>query len=341
MKKQLLESLLAKYITGKISAKEKEILDNWYDSFEMNKGYIDELNSEEKNLLENRLLKRIDQDIESYETSADRETIDARFAAGNASPSEAKTRTLYSYTYRVAAVFIGIILLTGLAYYTFLSANKVVYAAASGQVLHITLPDSSKAVLNGNTTLTYKEQWWGAKPRTVSLDGEAFFSVVHTDDDRKFIVYTSDGVSVEVLGTEFNVMNRESEVRVVLNSGKVRLNYTVEEEDRKVVMKPGELVEFNANATNYTKKKVNAAMYSSWQDKKLTLDRTTLSEVVTMIEKVYGLTVKVFDQQLLQQKVSGTIPAENIDMLLQNIAVPYGIEIIRKEDVLEIRTAAE
>src|SRR5690606_17847152 len=199
MKKELLEKLLEKYIAGKISDTEKKILDNWYDSFEMDEGYINELTSAENEELEKRLSIKIDQGIDSFEKSdIPQERIIAPFSP------KYKTTPFSPYGYRIAAVFIGIILFTGLAY-MFLHNNQVIHSTAYGQILHVTLPDSSKVILNGNTSLSYDGHWVGDDSREVYLEGEAFFSVVHTHHNLKFIVNTSSQMRVEVLGTEFNV----------------------------------------------------------------------------------------------------------------------------------------
>jgi ferric-dicitrate binding protein FerR (iron transport regulator) len=164
---------------------------------------------------------------------------------------------------------------------------------------------------------------------------------MHKERDQKFIVNTSEQFNVEVLGTEFNVSKRESGTRVVLNSGKVRLNIKEPEGNEQVIMKPGDLVEFKNGPAHYIKKAVNAKVYSSWKDKKLILDHTSLSEILTMLEENYGLKSTVADKDLLDQKVSGSMPAEEINMLLKDIAVTYRIKILKNKDTIEIRKAPE
>jgi ferric-dicitrate binding protein FerR (iron transport regulator) len=48
--------------------------------------------------------------------------------------------------------------------------------------------------------------------------------VKHLNTNQKFLVHTADRLTVEVLGTSFNVFKRPSGTRVVLQSGKVKLN---------------------------------------------------------------------------------------------------------------------
>ncbi|QEC51383.1 FecR family protein [Anseongella ginsenosidimutans] len=115
-------------------------------------------------------------------------------------------------------------------------SSRILYSTGYGEQKHITLPDSSRVVLNSNSSLSFDNNWQPQEPRSVELSGEAFFSVVHTGNNQRFIVNTPEGMEVQVLGTEFNVYDRRGIQRVVLNSGSVRLEY----KDREAVsMAPG------------------------------------------------------------------------------------------------------
>jgi ferric-dicitrate binding protein FerR (iron transport regulator) len=70
------------------------------------------------------------------------------------------------------------------------------------------LPDNSTVILNANSSLRYQENWEAELLREVWVDGEAFFSVVHTHNHQRFRVNVTDDLKVEVLGTEFNVKDR-------------------------------------------------------------------------------------------------------------------------------------
>ncbi|WP_290789971.1 FecR family protein [Flavihumibacter sp. UBA7668] len=66
----------------------------------------------------------------------------------------------------------------------------------------VLLPDGSKVVLNGHSSLVVAEGF-GTDSRIVRLSGEAFFDVVH-DDRSAFLVQTHQ-FTVKVHGTAFNV----------------------------------------------------------------------------------------------------------------------------------------
>ena len=72
----------------------------------------------------------------------------------------------------------------------------------NGEKQMITLPDSSKVILNSGTMLIYPEEFAGNE-RKVYLVGEGIFDV-EADESHPFVVSTKD-FSVTALGTLFNV----------------------------------------------------------------------------------------------------------------------------------------
>lgn len=81
--------------------------------------------------------------------------------------------------------------------------HRVNYSADVGETMFVTLSDGSSAALNSGTTLRYRDRIWS--PRSVTLDGEAYFDVAA--GRRPFVVATFN-VQVRVVGTQFNVRAR-------------------------------------------------------------------------------------------------------------------------------------
>ncbi|QHT67148.1 hypothetical protein GXP67_11070 [Rhodocytophaga rosea] len=245
---------------------------------------------------------------------------------------------MFSYPWRIAAMLTGIIISAVIAYYFLNEKDKVIsYATAYGQTAKIVLPDSSIITLNGNSSIQYISGWSSQVRREVWLKGEAFFSVKHTYNHQKFQVHTSDKFNVEVLGTEFNVYNRNAKTRVVLNSGKVTLNMQESSSQSHLTMNPGEMVEFKDNPSKFVKRGVNAAAYSSWINKKLILDNTSFREIVSLLEETYGLSVMVPDKSLYEERFTGIVPCENAGMLLNAIALSFNLTIQKQGDQVKFQ----
>jgi transmembrane sensor len=203
--------------------------------------------------------------------------------------------------------------------------GKTTYQTAYGELRTITLPDQSVVTLNANSKLTLSRRWHSAADREVWLDGEAFFQVTRLENRQRFLVHTSDKLTVEVLGTAFNVFKRPSGTRVLLQSGKVQLNLGKQNTPEAVVMQPGELIELQPGSDSYSRKMVDPGTAAAWTERRLIFDNTPLSEIITILEETYGLQVKVSRPELLQKRVFGSCPTDDIDVFLTAISKPFGL----------------
>lgn len=230
----------------------------------------------------------------------------------------------------IAAAVGLLLLIAGITLFKLTYNPPIEYATNYGEKRTIQLPDSSVVVLNANSRLTIPSKWTYNSPREVKLKGEAFFSVFHKINNQKFIVYTSDGIQVEVLGTEFNVSDRGSKSRVVLASGKVRLNIARTGNNKQVIMMPGELVEVPDKAGTITKREVNTALYTSWKDNKLVFDNTSLREIATILKEDYGYTIIFQDTALADKKITAYLDAGSLNDILVTLSETLGIKITQK-----------
>ena len=212
-------------------------------------------------------------------------------------------------------------------------------ATSYGQTRTVQLADGSSVMLNGHSTLRYPSAWTPGKPREVWLDGEAYFSVQHQADNQRFVVHTTAGFNVEVLGTKFTVSRRRDKGRVVLLSGKVRVSF----DDRQhpdVLLKPGELVETRevqpAQPVVTAYRKARTAPYASWKDAQLVLDETTIAELAARLQDTYGLEVVVATPELNQRKVTGTVPVRDLAVLLQSLEETFHLRALRQGNRLTL-----
>lgn len=208
------------------------------------------------------------------------------------------------------------------------------YHTAYGETRTVVLPDNSQVILNANSTLRILKDWNDKADREIWLEGEAFFSVVHTKTNQPFRVRTDDGVSVDVLGTMFNVYKRTLKTTVILKSGQIRLNLPMAESQEKILMKPGDMVEFKGK--KYKKEEVDPQLYTAWTQNKIILNHTSLGEMVRMLRDNYGLEVKVADATLLEQTVSGSMPLASAEDLLQQMAKAFQLKITREGSTITI-----
>jgi len=111
-------------------------------------------------------------------------------------------------------------------------------ATAKGETYKVRLPDGSVIWLNAATTLKYPASFAALKARKVQLIGEAYFEIAK-DKAHPFIVET-EGQSVEVLGTHFNINSYADEkiTKTTLLEGSVKVSATQSKQSIKI--SPGE-----------------------------------------------------------------------------------------------------
>lgn len=241
-----------------------------------------------------------------------------------------KARFRTSHWLRVAASLVGVLLLgAGLVWWLTTPAT-VTYRTAYGETQDIVLPDRSRVKLNANSTLSYTDNWEESEKRMVALTGEAYFSVQHTADHRKFLVQTNS-VTVEVIGTSFNVNQRRGRAQVVLDEGKVTLHRP---NDERIIMHPGDLVE--VSPTNYAKKRVDGTQYTAWKDNQLIFDGTPVREIAQLLEDNYGYRVTITDPELADKRFRGRAPAGEVENLLQQLEKVFQLTITTRGNIIRV-----
>jgi transmembrane sensor len=236
----------------------------------------------------------------------------------------------------MAAAAVGLILLvSAIAVFWPQNEKSVQYATTFGEKRTIQLPDNSVIVLNSNSIVTIPEKWDTDKPRRVTLEGEAFFSVTHQANNQKFIVSTPGGKQIDVLGTEFNVYDRDNESRIVLASGKVNLSLQQNGKIKQVEMQPGDLVSVTADAA-FSLKRVDPSLYTAWMEDKIYFDDYTLKDVAHMLEQQYGYKV-VFDSKALSdQKITAFLEVKSPEDILSTISETFEVTITQKDKTITI-----
>lgn len=209
-----------------------------------------------------------------------------------------------------------------------------IYQTPYAQTQQVTLADGTQVTLNANSSL-YVPRWGGfEKNRTVMLEGEAEFSVTHTSDHRRFVVKTSSDFEVEVFGTQFVFYAREQAKKVVLNEGKVRINY---QDGKEQVMKPGDVVTLEAGADTLALSKTDdTKKYSAWKDHQFYFDDTPLSEATKTIREHFGLQVAFNTPALAERRLSGYFKAAKPAEFFQALSILLNVDIRHQGDTVLI-----
>lgn len=212
---------------------------------------------------------------------------------------------------RIAAVFIigfGItIAVKNFANFTEFSAN--------GVTTEFLLPDNSSVLLNAGSSVEYKKWNWNNE-RKLKLDGEAFFKVAK---GKKFVVATDLG-NVTVLGTQFNVKNRNKRFDISCYEGKVQVNY----QNQQVILTKGMMISFENGS------QINASqtdeLAPEWLQKEVNFSKENLQAILDEISRQYNIEIE-YKGKPTNQTFSGTIPMNDLDVALEIIATTYHLTL--------------
>ncbi len=245
-------------------------------------------------------------------------------------------RRLVRWTSRVAGVAAvsACLVLLGAGMYRWWSSSaadvqeqptRFVLATTSGSPGEFELPDGSHLWLNADSRLEYTDEFTAGKCRKVSLSGEGYFEVTR-DSLRPFRVEL-EHISVEVLGTSFNVRSysNEPDEDVVLMTGSVRVDGN--DGNTSVTLRPDERFCYDVSTSSGAVSKVNARSYCQWFDHEMVFDNTELKDILANVERKYGVTVNVADGIDMEKRLSLVVADESVSDVMAVIGSLVGCRV--------------
>jgi ferric-dicitrate binding protein FerR (iron transport regulator) len=196
-------------------------------------------------------------------------------------------------------------------YYTTTLDTKVATLAA--QKTSISLPDASQVSINAASTLTYNKKDWKHN-RDVTLNGEAYFNVAKGST---FNVSTTAG-TVTVLGTQFNVKQRDNYFEVVCYEGSV----SVKHKSNIVTLKPGN--SFLIIDGNTIAKEKETSLNPAWINNESYFKSLPFARVISEFERQYNVTINPHNIDL-KQLFTGSFSHDNKELALKSITLPLNL----------------
>lgn len=289
-----IKRLIKKYLDGTCTPEEEAQLSAWYDSLEEGDDYLSTLTDDEIHRLEHELLDGIQQQ---------------------------KTKQLHTrprlQRFWLVSSAAALMAVLSLVFYWNRKPDTVNVATSFGETRDVLLPDQSEVKLNGNSSLSYLVNM--DQRREVWFEGEGSFRIQKLTGLRNFIIHLSDTLSVEVIGTAFNISKRPSVTQIALRNGRIRVHHNRANQSKTMDMEPNEILllkDSGLTVNRFVADDIDS--YFAWEHKKLVLDDTSLKELCQYIVDTYGITVEITDEQLEARTASGSIPieADNETMLL-------------------------
>lgn len=281
LNKDELKRLLYKEARGNLTRLEQQMLDDWYNAFDVDRKDRVIFSDEKQELLaKDRLRSRI---MESASTVIPSEHTPFR------------NRRLRRWA-SVAAMFVGVIgaalfyrySTNGSLFSNGAEATMLSYQSGQGKTKKVILEDGTEIWLNAGSKLSYPEHF-AKQSRAVSLEGEAFFKVSH-DSSRPFTV-SMGKLSAKVLGTSFNIAAYPTgdKIRISVATGRVGVKdgqkgLDTLTQDKRIVFEKATGI---FKVDDYPASFVNA-----WREGTIRLEGASFSELAAVIKNNFGYDLK-------------------------------------------------
>lgn len=214
-------------------------------------------------------------------------------------------------------------------------ATAETYATGKGERRRVALADGSIVDLNAETKLVVSYE---RKARKVAMgEGEAIFDVAH-DADRPFTV-TAPSREIRVLGTQFEVRNRQGEFTVTVARGKVQVRpMSAAAHGRSFLLTPGQRLEV-ASSGREQLVAVDPQEAFSWRSGRLIYRGEPLANVVADLNRQYVEQIEISDPALGRMPITGVIVLDDqptvvarLSLMLPIRSVPSdrGLLLLRK-----------
>ncbi len=296
---------IIKYLSGNASPEEAQQLDDWKQASIENEAYF------------NAIATTWNKSTHSKFRLPATEKQWAQFQSKYINPKPTKLITLRRLA--IAASFIGI---TFLAYFLFnplSTQHETKYAHSGNDTLIIRLTDASLITLYPNSTLSYPDGFSDSS-RQIQLKGKAQFKVSH-DAKRQFRV-KADYCNVAVLGTIFEMEEKEKEVIVSVKKGVVRVSTA----KQSIVITSNQAVRCQVN-----QEIERTTILASFE-----FVDTPLKTALEQLKAVFGIQYKLTNKQLENCTLSATISNESLSTILDVISTTLNLNYKIESNVITV-----
>jgi transmembrane sensor len=215
-----------------------------------------------------------------------------------------------------------------------------------GQRLTVTLLDGSHVTLAPDSRLT-APVGFGRTTREVTLDGKAYFDVVH-DSLHPFTVIAASE-RIRDIGTQFVVdaytrdqtpsgtpgaaaARNQPRMQVAVAAGAVRIEsppltpaarpwVSAVGEGGATIVKAGEIARVDARGQTTVIPHADVAGMKGWTSGELVFERSSLGDVVRELERWYDIDIVISDPSLAERRVTRTFRGMPISHVLNTLAI--------------------
>lgn len=226
-----------------------------------------------------------------------------------------------------ASLFIG---LAGISMTVYQNSSKAPYSETitietnAGMRSSVKLPDGTLVYLNAESVLEYPVAF-DRKERIVRLDGEAYFNVVHNEKQPFKVNTPGDHVTIEVLGTDFNLQaySRDSSVQATLVRGKIL--YNIPADSLSYMLRPSDMVTYDIANQKISHEKIDTDRMISWIDGCFVFKDTPIPDMIRQLSHYYSVDFLIEDKRLENYVFTGKFKDAPLEQILDYLKLSSDI----------------
>jgi transmembrane sensor len=329
---------IARYLTGEAGSGEAEATERWVEA--------DPHRVEIVRLLESVLANVAREDASDIDIDGALNHAKSRFDDSTVipyAPRMAKAGTDRSFVALLRIAAAAIIIFGGTMLWREIGGSRAdmagqTFATSVGERRQLVLKDGTKVLLGPTSRLVvhYGDQ---DGDRLVTLDGVAYFSVVH-DPAHPFTV-KAGSFTIQDVGTAFAVESDDSAgTRVVVDSGSVALGAPNQEPNAAAILNARDRATVDMQGLVLVERSVVSDDDLAWIQGRLVFRDAPLILVGAELYRWYGVRLRVADSSLANLHLTASFSGEPVDRVLNVIALSLGARIERQGNVAILHRTA-
>lgn len=211
------------------------------------------------------------------------------------------------------------------------------FATSVGERRQVLLKDGTKVLLGPTSRLVV---FFGDQDgdRLVTLDGVAYFSVVH-DPAHPFTVKAGE-IRIQDVGTAFSVESDDSAgTRLAVDSGSVSIGAADQDPNAAAVLNARDRATVDTKGIVVVERSAVSDDDLAWTQGRLVFRDAPLILVGAELYRWYGVRLRVADSSLANLHLTASFSGEPVDRVLNVIALSLGARIERQGNVAILHRA--
>ncbi|MDW8205541.1 MAG: FecR domain-containing protein [Cytophagales bacterium] len=305
MNRQVFNELLQRYLNGSCTEQERLLVDRWFEAWkeDLQQPTLSEAEWQQ-------VAERMWSHISQQTTVAEPPVVIPLYR-----------RKWMQMAAAVAVLLVGV--LGSYYYFNYQPQENFRATNTSTKPKQLLLPDGSKVILYANAGLQFPDAFTDSV-REVTLQGDAFFDVVH-NPQKAFYVKTNHLI-IKVLGTSFFVRQKaDAATEVAVRSGRVAVSerYSANASNNGVLLTPNQKVVYHAQQQHFVTALVEKPAPVVTALPAFKYQEAPLSQVINDLQTTYQIQISLENNKLTNCNLTGDL--SQMDMYAQLEALTRAI----------------